>query len=99
LSGWFITATGVTAMLWAAGQRVAFDVYIPGGGIRFFALTRTAARYLERTYNHNTVLGLLADLRSTHFSALARLDGATLSRLRAAQWLNRLTADIDTLDT
>ncbi|WP_150305303.1 thiol reductant ABC exporter subunit CydC [Pseudomonas saliphila] len=99
LSGWFITATGVTAMLWAAGQRVAFDVYIPGGGIRFFALTRTVARYLERIYNHNTVLGLLADLRGTHFSALARLDGATLSRLRAAQWLNRLTADIDTLDT
>ena len=99
LSGWFISATGVTAMLWAAGQRVAFDVYVPGGGIRFFALTRTVARYLERIYNHNTVLGLLADLRSTHFSALARLDGATLSRLRAAQWLNRLTADIDTLDT
>ncbi|MEH6389583.1 thiol reductant ABC exporter subunit CydC [Pseudomonas profundi] len=99
LSGWFISATGVTAMLWAAGQRVAFDVYVPGGGIRFFALTRTVARYTERIYNHNTVLGLLADLRSTHFSALARLDGATLSRLRAAQWLNRLTADIDTLDT
>ncbi|QIB49956.1 thiol reductant ABC exporter subunit CydC [Pseudomonas sp. OIL-1] len=99
LSGWFITATGVTAMLWAAGQRMAFDVYVPGGGIRFFALTRTVARYTERIYNHNTVLGLLADLRSTHFAALARLDGATLSRLRAAQWLNRLTADIDTLDT
>ncbi|QJD59450.1 thiol reductant ABC exporter subunit CydC [Pseudomonas sp. gcc21] len=99
LSGWFITATGVTAMLWAAGQRIAFDVYVPGGGIRFFALTRTVARYTERIYNHNSVLGLLADLRSTHFAALARLDGATLSRLRAPQWLNRLTADIDTLDT
>jgi ATP-binding cassette subfamily C protein CydC len=34
-----------------------------------------------------------------HFSALAKLDGATLGRLRAAQWLNRLTADIDALDT
>ena len=99
LSGWFITATGVTALLWAAGQRVMFDVYMPGGGIRFFALTRTVARYGERVFNHNTVLGLLADLRGRHFAALARLDGATLARLRAAQWLNRLTADIDTLDT
>ncbi|WP_339845742.1 thiol reductant ABC exporter subunit CydC [uncultured Halopseudomonas sp.] len=99
LSGWFITATGVTALLWAAGQRVMFDVYMPGGGIRFFALTRTVARYCERVFNHNTVLSLLADLRGRHFSALAALDGATLSRLRAAQWLNRLTADIDTLDT
>jgi ATP-binding cassette subfamily C protein CydC len=99
LSGWFITATGITALLWAGGQRVLFDVYTPGGGIRFFALTRTVARYFERVFNHNTVLSLLADLRGRHFSALAALDGATLSRLRAAQWLNRLTADIDTLDT
>ncbi|WOD11739.1 thiol reductant ABC exporter subunit CydC [Pseudomonas sp. NyZ704] len=99
LSGWFITATGVTALLWAAGQRVMFDVYMPGGGIRFFALTRTVARYFERVFNHNTVLSLLADLRGKHFAALAALDGATLGRLRAAQWLNRLTADIDTLDT
>ncbi|MEH6491569.1 thiol reductant ABC exporter subunit CydC [Halopseudomonas sp.] len=99
LSGWFITATGVTALLWAAGQKVMFDVYMPGGGIRFFALTRTVARYTERVFNHNTVLSLLADLRGRHFAALALLDGATLGRLRAAQWLNRLTADIDTLDT
>ncbi|UJJ30275.1 thiol reductant ABC exporter subunit CydC [Halopseudomonas maritima] len=99
LSGWFITATGVTALFWAAGQRVMFDVYVPGGGIRFFALTRTVARYSERVFNHNTVLRLLADLRGRHFSALATLDGATLGRLRAAQWLNRLTADIDTLDS
>lgn len=99
LSGWFITATGVTALLWAVGPRFPFDVYLPGGGIRFFALARTLARYGERLYNHDTVLRLLADLRTTHFAALTRLDGATLARWRSGQWLNRLTADIDTLDT
>jgi ATP-binding cassette, subfamily C, bacterial CydC len=99
LSGWFITATGVTALLWAIGPRQPFDVYLPGGGIRFFALARTLSRYCERLYNHDTVLRLLADLRTSHFAALARLDGATLARWRSAQWLNRLTADIDTLDT
>lgn len=99
LSGWFITATALTGLLWASGTRFVFDVYIPGGGIRFFALARTIARYFERVYNHNTVLRLLADLRGSHFSALAQLDSATLSRWRASQWLNRLTADIDTLDT
>ncbi len=98
LSGWFITATGVTAMLWAAGTRVAFDVYVPGGGIRFFAVTRTLARYIERVFNHNTVLKLLAVLRVRHYRALTRLDAHGLASLRAAQWLNRLTADIDTLD-
>ncbi len=98
LSGWFITATGLTALLWASGTRMPFDVYIPGGGIRFFALTRTLSRYAERLYNHDTVLRLLADLRGAHFSAMSRLDVATLARWRSAQWLNRLTADIDALD-
>ncbi|UAW98710.1 thiol reductant ABC exporter subunit CydC [Halopseudomonas nanhaiensis] len=98
LSGWFITATGVTALLWASGTRMPFDVYIPGGGIRAFALTRTLSRYAERLYNHDTVLRLLADLRTAHFRAMSGLDAATLSRWRSAQWLNRLTADIDALD-
>lgn len=98
LSGWFITATGVTAMLWAMGLKVTFDIYVPGAGIRFFALTRTVSRYFERLYNHDTVLRLLADLRGGIFAALARLEPTTLMQLRAGMLLNRLTADIDALD-
>lgn len=93
LSGWFITATAVAAMTGAY-----LDVFAPGGGIRFFAVSRTVSRYLERLYNHDTVLRLLADLRSRVFRGLVVLDARTLSRMRASQWLNRLTADIDTLD-
>ncbi|MBF8222128.1 thiol reductant ABC exporter subunit CydC [Halomonas sp. 328] len=98
LSGWFITATALTGMLLAAGVAASLDVYVPGGGIRFFAVARTVARYLERLYNHDSVLRLLADLRARLFSVLAGLDGQTLARRRASEWLNRLTADIDTLD-
>ncbi len=98
LSGWFITATAVTAILWAAGTQAAFDIYTPGAAIRSFALARTVARYFERVYNHDTVLRLLADLRSGAFAAFCRLDPLTLSRLRAGLLLNRLTADIDALD-
>ena len=98
LSGWFITATGVTAMLWAMGLKVTFDIYVPGAGIRFFALTRTASRYFERLYNHDTVLRLLADLRGGVFADLTRLEPTVLMRLRAGTLLNRLTADIDALD-
>ncbi|WP_259054016.1 thiol reductant ABC exporter subunit CydC [Methylohalomonas lacus] len=98
VSGWLITATAVTAALWAAGNRVAFDVYVPGGAIRAFALTRTVARYFERVYNHDTVLRLLADLRSGVFAALTRLDVLAQPRLRDGLLLNRLTADIDALD-
>ncbi|WP_239495232.1 thiol reductant ABC exporter subunit CydC [Salinicola halophilus] len=95
LSGWFITATAMTALT-AAGY---LDVFTPGSGIRFFAVSRTVSRYLERLYNHDTVLRLLADLRARVFAGLLKLDAATLSRSRASQWLNRLTADIDTLDS
>lgn len=99
LSGWFITATGVTAMLLAAGVQARLEIYVPGAGIRFFALTRTAARYFERLYNHDAVLRLLADLRTRVFAGLTPLDPATLARFRGALLLNRLTADIDALDT
>ncbi|MGM0983993.1 MAG: thiol reductant ABC exporter subunit CydC [Pseudomonadota bacterium] len=99
LSGWFITATGLTGLLLAAGMAASLDVYVPGGGIRFFAVARTGSRYVERLYNHDTVLRLLADLRSRLFAVLSGLDAHALSRRRASDWLNRLTADIDTLDS
>ncbi|RTR06352.1 thiol reductant ABC exporter subunit CydC [Halomonas nitroreducens] len=99
LSGWFITATALAGLVLAAGGAATLDVYVPGGGIRAFALTRTVARYLERLYNHDTVLRLLADLRAGMFAVLADLDAAHLARRRASDWLNRLTADIDTLDS
>ena len=98
LSGWFITATALTGLALAAGLSSGLDVYVPGGGIRFFAVTRTVSRYVERLYNHDTVLRLLADLRGRLFAVMAGLDGHTLSRRRASDWLDRLTADIDTLD-
>ncbi|MAX33317.1 MAG: thiol reductant ABC exporter subunit CydC [Halomonadaceae bacterium] len=99
LSGWFITATALTGAMLAAGMAASLEVYAPGGGIRFFAVLRTVARYLERVYNHDSVLRLLAELRSGMFAVLARLDARALGQRRASEWLNRLTADIDTLDS
>lgn len=98
LSGWFITASALTGIALSMGLPARLDVYVPGGGIRFFALARTMARYVERLYNHNSVLTLLADLRYRVFGSLTRLDGARLQGERASDWLSRLTADIDTLD-
>ncbi|MGO2393533.1 MAG: thiol reductant ABC exporter subunit CydC [Halomonas sp.] len=98
LSGWFITASALTGIAFALGIPARLDVYVPGGGIRFFALVRTVARYVERLYNHNTVLTLLADLRYRVFGYLTGFDDARLRAERASDWLSRLTADIDTLD-
>ena len=98
LSGWFITATAVTALAWGVGLQASLNLYVPGGGIRFFALSRTASRYFERLHNHDTVLRLLADLRVRLFSNLVRLNEHARSGLRSAQFLNRLISDVDTLD-
>lgn len=99
LSGWFITATALTGLVLAAGGSAYLNIYAPGGGIRFFALGRTVSRYLERLYNHDTVLRLLADIRVVFFERLTAAPPASLGHRRAADWLNRLTRDIDTLDT
>ncbi|AUB79285.1 thiol reductant ABC exporter subunit CydC [Spiribacter roseus] len=98
LSGWFITATAITGALIAAGVAATLEIYIPGGGIRTFAVSRTVARYFERIFNHDTVLQLLRDLRGRVFTQLSRLNPAEMARLRSGELLNRLTTDIDRLD-
>jgi len=99
LSGWFITDTAIVGILLAAGTQVAVNLYVPGGGIRFFAVSRTVARYLERVYNHDTVLRLLTDIRVALFRKLAGANRSGQSKLSGAQWLSRLTSDVDALDT
>jgi len=98
LSGWFITATAITGALIAAGVAATLEIYIPGGGIRTFAVSRTVARYFERIFNHDTVLQLLRDLRGRVFTLLSRLNPTEMARLRSGELLNRLTTDIDRLD-
>lgn len=95
LSGWFITAAGLAGML---GLGLVFDVFRPSAGVRMLALGRTAARYGERLITHDAVLRVLASLRVALLERLQRLPYGQMLRLRGAQTLNRLTADVDALD-
>ncbi|MCK7548452.1 thiol reductant ABC exporter subunit CydC [Marinobacter koreensis] len=99
VSGWFITETALVGLLLAAGVKATIDLYVPGGAIRFFAVSRTVARYMERVYNHDTVLRLLTEIRTTLFRKLTGASRTGRSRLSGAQWLSRLTSDVDALDT
>ena len=99
VSGWFITASALTGLLLAAGLQASLNIYVPGGSIRLFAVTRTVARYLERVYNHNTVLQLLADVRVSVFRGLTTAPLAVRSGRSGAGWLNRFTNDVDTMNT
>ena len=99
LSGWFLTETALVGLLFAAGVQAYINLYVPGSGIRFFAVSRTVSRYLERLYNHNTVLSLLTDIRVALFNRLAQAGKRQRGDKTGAQWLSRLTADVDALDT
>lgn len=99
LSGWFITATAIAGAAIAAAIVITFDMYVPGSGIRFFALSRTISRYTERIYNHDTILRLIALFRVTLFSQIANMPLSELRQNTDSEWLGKLTADIDALDS
>ncbi|GLK75094.1 ABC transporter permease [Methylopila jiangsuensis] len=96
LSGWFITATALAGLTAAAA--LAFDVFVPGAGVRGFALLRTAARYGERVTTHDATLKALAAFRERLFRGWARPQAARTLLARPARLLFRLTSDVDALD-
>jgi len=97
VSGWFITATAIAGLLPAPA--FAFDVFAPSAAIRLLALARTAARYGERMTTHEATLSVLAALREKLFRGFAAPQAAKSLEARPARLLNRLTADIDALDS
>ncbi|WP_300492832.1 ATP-binding cassette domain-containing protein [uncultured Methylophaga sp.] len=99
LSGWLITATAITGLAITAGTAVLLDIYRPGGGIRFFALSRTVGRYFERLHSHDMVLRVIAGFRLTLFTGLMDLPVQQLRNTEDSEWLSRLTADLDNLDS
>ncbi|MFX0542544.1 amino acid ABC transporter ATP-binding/permease protein [Roseovarius sp. S4756] len=95
LSGWFITAAAAAGL---AGMGAVFDVFRPSAMVRFLALGRAAARYGERVLTHDATLRALEALRLRLLSGLMGAPHDRMIRLRGAQALNRLVADIDALD-
>lgn len=95
LSGWFITAAAAAGL---AGAGAVFDVFRPSAMVRFLALGRAAARYGERMLTHDATLRALETLRLRLLARLLTSNYDRMIRMRGAQALNRLTADIDALD-
>lgn len=99
LSGWLITATALAGIAIGAGLIIKLDMYMPGSGIRYFALSRTIGRYIERLYNHDTILRLIATYRVTIFNALSHKPLHDVRQTSDSEWLSRLTSDLDALDS
>lgn len=96
LSGWFIAATALAGISVATAE--TFNYMTPGGGVRGFAIARTAGRYFERITTHEATFRLLASLRSWFYAHLEPLNPARLRQYRSADLLNRIITDISSLD-
>ncbi|KFZ39063.1 amino acid ABC transporter permease [Shewanella mangrovi] len=93
LSGWFLSAAAVAGL-----SGVGMNYFTPAGGVRGFSIARTASRYGERLMTHEATFRILTDLRQWAWTSLLPLSERNLTCMRRADLLNRLVADIDTLD-
>lgn len=96
LSGWFLSATAVAGLTVASLQ--AFNYFTPGSGVRFFSIVRITSRYGERLATHEATFKLLTRLRVWVWGKVLPLSARNMQGLRQGELLNRLVADIDTLD-
>lgn len=94
LSGWFLSASALAGF---AGL-YSFNYLLPAAGVRIAAILRTASRYFERLISHDATFRVLEHLRVFTFSKLLPLSPAGLARFQQGELLNRLVADVDTLD-
>ncbi|WP_129991229.1 cysteine/glutathione ABC transporter ATP-binding protein/permease CydC [Rahnella sp. CFA14(1/10)] len=94
LSGWFLAASAVAGI---AGL-YSFNYMLPAAGVRGAAIFRTAGRYAERLVSHDATFRVLAHLRVFTFTKIMPLSPGGIAHFRQADLLNRLVADVDTLD-
>ncbi|HVC10380.1 MAG TPA: thiol reductant ABC exporter subunit CydC [Burkholderiales bacterium] len=92
VAGWFIAAM---ALAGAAGALINY--FTPAALIRLLAIVRTGGRYLERLATHEATFRLLAELRVWLYRRLEPLAPARLERHRGADLLERIQADVETL--
>lgn len=96
LSGAFLTGAAIAGL--SASTAATFNFFMPGAGVRFFAVLRTTTRWGERVLSHEGTFRLLAGLRRWLYAHLAALSPRQLMRYHGAELLNRLVRDIDALD-
>jgi thiol reductant ABC exporter CydC subunit len=65
--------------------------------VRFFALSRPLARYLERLASHDLALRALGGIRARVYERIEPLAPARLEGYRRGDLLSRMVADVDTL--
>lgn len=67
-------------------------------GVRFFGISRGIFRYIERLASHTASFKILADIRVWLYDAIEPIAPAGISKYKSGDLLNRLIADVDTLE-
>lgn len=93
-----LMATAAYAVARAALVTSFVEIEVALAGVRVFALSRGALRYLERYFTHLVGFSLLARLRAWFYAAVEPLAPAVLWRHQGGDLLNRIVADIETLE-
>lgn len=94
LSGWLLAGAAVAGLAGQSAAR-AFNIVLPATGVRFFAMVRILARYLERVVAHDGALRLTGRLRAWVYARLAPLAPAGLTDMRGGDLLGRFVSDTD----
>jgi ATP-binding cassette subfamily C protein CydC len=94
LAGWLIVRSAQTGL----STTSTFSWIFPAAGVEALAVVRTAARYGERLTTHGATLQLLARLRARVFASATRMAPRQLHRFHSGDLLDRVQADIDSLD-
>jgi len=91
---------GTSAYLisYAALQPSIAELQVAIVGVRFFGITRSIFRYLERLVSHSVNLRLLAKMRVWFYRSLEPGAPANLQQKRGGDLLNRVMADLETLE-
>ncbi len=94
LAGWLIVRSAQTGL----SVTSTFSWIFPAAGVEALAVVRTAARYGERLSTHGATLQVLARLRARMFASATRMAPRQLRRFHSGDLLDRVQADIDSLD-
>ena len=94
LAGWLIVRSAQTGL----SATSTFSWIFPAAGVEALAVVRTASRYGERLAAHGATLRMLARLRARVFASATRMAPRQLRRFHSADLLDRVQADIDSLD-
>jgi ATP-binding cassette subfamily C protein CydC len=81
----------------AAEQPPILSLTMTVVAVRFFALARPLARYLERLVSHDDALRALGRIRSRFYERIEPLAPAQLEGYRRGELLGRMVGDVDSL--